>query len=46
MIINCKCYKEVVVNMAKLKESVFLFFFIWLPWPFQDYFTYIEPIIQ
>ena len=28
------------------KRSLFLFFFIWFLWPFQEYFTYIEPIVH
>ena len=27
-------------------KAFFFFFFIWVLWPFQEYFTYIEPIIH
>ena len=34
------------VNIAPDKVFFFFFFFIWVLWPFQEYFTYIEPIIH
>ena len=33
-------------NRLKTKIVFFLFFFIWALRPFQEYFTYIEPIVH
>ena len=43
---NRLSFIESITESFTVSNWVFSFFFIWILWPFQEYFTYIEPIIH